>query len=74
MSNNITMPLKTIRVKQNSQEFLLGVFSIEDILKFTRYTEYTILGFDEENDNRPITRGEVQRKLNSSKVEEIADF
>jgi len=62
------------RVRQNNQEFLLGIFKIADILKFTRYTEYTILGFDEENDNKPITKGEVQRKLNSSKVESIADF
>ena len=66
--------LKTKKVRQNNQEFLLGVFAIKDILKFTRYTEYTILGFDEENDNRPITKKEVQRKLSPSKVSQIADF
>lgn len=66
--------LKTQRVRQNSQEFLLGIFKMSDILSFTRYTEYTILGFDEEKDNKPITRDEVQRKLNHSKVEGIADF
>lgn len=63
MSNiNNIFCLKTQRVLQNNQEFLLGVFNIEDILKFTRYTEYTILGFDENDNNRPITRSEVQRK------------
>jgi len=72
MNNNCI--LKTQRVKQNNQEFLLGIFKIQDILNFTRYTEYTILGFDEENDNKPITKAEVQRKLSPSKVEQIADF
>lgn len=73
MKNN-NYELITQRVIQNNQEFLLGVFSIEEILKFTRYTEYTILGFDEDNDNRPITKEEVQRKLNPSKVNSIVNF
>lgn len=66
--------LKTQRVEQNNQEFLLGIFSIKDILKFTRHTEYTILGFDEENDNKPITKPEIQRKLIPSKVNSIVNF
>ena len=69
-----TFILHTQRVVQNNQEFLLGVFNIEDILKFTRYTEYTILDFDEENDNKPVTNPEVQRKLSPSKVNAIVDF
>ena len=73
MKNN-NYELVTQRVIQNNQEFLLGVFSIEEILKFTRYTEYTILGFDEENDNKPITKDEVQRKLNPSKINSIVNF
>ena len=72
MNNNFS--LTTQRVVQNNQEFLIGVFNIEDILRFTRYTEYTILGFDEENDNRPITKKEVQRKLIPSKINSIVDF
>lgn len=67
-------PLITRRVEQNNQEFLLGVFTIEEILKFTRYTKYTILGFDEENDFKPITNDEVQRKLSASKVKSIVNF
>ena len=74
MSNKQNLTLKTQRVVQNHQEFLIGVFEIKDILKFTRYTEFTILGFDEEDNNRPITRSEVQRKLIPSKVASIVDF
>lgn len=64
--------LKTRKVTQNSQEYLLGVFKISEVLRFARYTEYTILGFDD--DNLPITNKQVQRKLNSAKVESIAKF
>lgn len=66
------MILPTRKVVQNSQEYLLGIFKVQDILKFTRYTEYTILGFDE--DNLPITNKQVQRKLNSAKVNSIVNF
>jgi len=71
-SNNLVLNAK--RVHQNNQEFLLGIFNIADIFRFTRYSEYTILGFEEGNDNKPITNPEVQRKLNSSKVEAIREL
>jgi DGQHR domain-containing protein len=64
--------LNTRKVSQNSQEYLLGIFKISEVLRFARYTEYTILGFDDEN--LPITNKQVQRKLNSAKVESIAKF
>jgi DGQHR domain-containing protein len=64
--------LDTRKVSQNSQEYLLGIFKISEVLRFARYTEYTILGFDDEN--LPITNKQVQRKLNSAKVESIAKF
>ncbi|WP_282085279.1 DGQHR domain-containing protein [Aquimarina algiphila] len=67
-------PLITQRVEQNNQEFLLGVFTIEQVLKFTRYTKYTILGFDEENEFKPRTNREVQRKLSASKINSIVSF
>lgn len=66
------MILTTHKVVQNSQEYLLGIFKVQDILRFTRYTEYTILGFDE--NNIPITNKEVQRKLNTAKVNSIVNF
>lgn len=64
--------LNTRKVTQNSQEYLLGIFKISEVLRFAHYTEYTILGFDDEN--LPITNKQVQRKLNSAKVESIAKF
>jgi DGQHR domain-containing protein len=64
--------LNTNKVTQNSQEYLMGIFKISEILRFARYTEYTILGFDD--NNFPITNKQVQRKLNSAKVESIAKF
>lgn len=66
------MILTTHKVVQNSQEYLLGIFKVQDILRFTRYTEYTILGFNE--NNIPITNKEVQRKLNTAKVNSIVNF
>jgi DGQHR domain-containing protein len=64
--------LNTRKVTQNSQEYLLGIFKISEVMRFAHYTEYTILGFDDEN--LPITNKQVQRKLNSAKVESIAKF
>lgn len=64
--------LNTKKIIQNNQEYLLGIFKISDVLKFTRYTEYTILGFDE--DNKPITNNQVQRRLDKKKVESISNF
>jgi DGQHR domain-containing protein len=64
--------LNTKKVTQNNQEYLLGIFKISEVLRFARYTEYTILGFDD--NNLPITNKQVQRKLNSAKVESIAKF
>ncbi|MCK9159498.1 MAG: DGQHR domain-containing protein [Bacteroidaceae bacterium] len=64
--------LNTKKIAQNNQEYLLGIFRISDVLKFTRYTEYTILGFDEEN--KPITNNQVQRRLDKKKVESISNF
>lgn len=66
------MILNTKKVTQNSQEYLLGIFKISEVLCFARYTEYTILGFDD--NNFPITNKQVQRRLNSAKIESIAKF
>ncbi|MBL4586842.1 MAG: DGQHR domain-containing protein, partial [Flavobacteriales bacterium] len=74
MQKTESLVLPTRRVLQNNQEYLLGVFKIQDVLAFTRYSEYTILSFDEENDNKPETSKEVQRKISPSKVKSISDF
>lgn len=64
--------ISTQRVRQNNQEFLVGIFSIRQILMFTRYTERLIVGYDD--DNFPIYNREIQRKTEKSRVDKIADF
>jgi DGQHR domain-containing protein len=59
-------------VNQNQQEFVVGVFSIKQILTFTKYTKRLIRAYDEEN--RPIYNDEIQRVVENSRVEKIADF
>lgn len=61
-----------IPVTQNKQEFIIGVFKINQILKFTRFTERLIVGYND--DNKPIYNKEIQRKVENSRVEKIADF
>ena len=61
-----------IPVTQNKQEFIIGVFKISQILKFTRFTERLIVGYND--DNKPIYNKEIQRKVENSRVEKIADF
>lgn len=60
------------RVKQNNQEFLIGVFTINQILSFTKFTERLIDHFDD--NNFPVYNPRVQRKIESGRVEKIADF
>ncbi len=60
------------KVRQNNQEFLVGIFSIKQILSFTKYTERLIVYFDD--DNKPEYNKQVQRKVETSRVEKIADF
>ena len=60
------------RVKQNNQEFLVGIFSIRQILSITKHTERLIDYFDE--NNFPKYNPRIQRKLEPGRVEKIADF
>ncbi|RBN49469.1 DGQHR domain-containing protein [Flavobacterium psychrolimnae] len=76
--------IKTRKVTQNNQEFLLGVFKISQVLNFTKYTERLIVGFKETTSNDETFEGQsqimpeynpqIQRKTNNAKVERIADF
>lgn len=61
-----------IPVNQNQQEFIVGVFKIGQILTFTRYTKRVIRDFDEKGE--PIYNREIQREVENSRVEKIADF
>jgi DGQHR domain-containing protein len=64
--------IKCIPVFQNQQDFLIGVFTIGTILKFTKYTKRLIVGFDD--DNMPFYNPQIQRDLENSRVQKIADF
>ncbi|MES2382159.1 MAG: DGQHR domain-containing protein [Bacteroidota bacterium] len=72
MSYFIDNKIKCLPVFQNQQDFLIGVFSIGTILKFTKYTKRLIVGFDEEN--LPIYNPQIQRDLENLRVQKIADF
>ncbi|QHI36738.1 hypothetical protein IMCC3317_21080 [Kordia antarctica] len=64
--------INAIPVRQNKQDFLIGVYSIENILKFTKYTERLITGYDEQEE--PIYNKQIQRNIENSRVQKIADF
>lgn len=64
--------IKGIPVNQGEQDFIIGKASIADILQYTRYTERVIIGYDEEE--KPIYNQHVQRKVEMSRVNKIADF
>jgi DGQHR domain-containing protein len=61
-----------IPVVQNQQEFLVGVFPIKRLLRFTRYTRRILIGLDEEG--MPIYNPEIQREVENARVQKIADF
>jgi len=59
-------------VLQNKQDFVVGVFTIEQILKFTKYTTRLVVAFDD--DGTPIYNNQIQRFVENSRVQKIADF
>lgn len=59
-------------VSQNGQDFIIGKASIGELLQYTRYTERLIIGYDE--NEKPLYNDRVQRKVEKSRVEKIADF
>lgn len=71
MENN-GIKIKGFPVTQNEQDFIIGKATINEILKFTRYTERVIIDYDEEG--RPIYNEQVQRKVEPQRVNKIADF
>jgi DGQHR domain-containing protein len=61
-----------IPVRQNQQEFVVGVFKIGQILTFTKYTTRVIRDYDEKG--FPVYNDEIQREVENPRVEKIADF
>lgn len=72
MNYFIDNKIKCIPVFQNQQDFLIGVFSIGTILKFTKFTKRLIVDFDEQN--IPVYNPQIQRELENPRVQKIADF
>jgi len=60
------------RVVQGNQEFLLAVVSVAQLKKYTRYTERIVTNFDEQG--KPVYNEEIQRKTDSAKVNQIAQY
>ncbi|REC60432.1 hypothetical protein DRF65_20430 [Chryseobacterium pennae] len=67
-----TGKIEAIAVRQNKQDFLIGVYSIQEILKFTKYTRRLIVSYDE--DGEPIYNEQIQRNIENPRVQKIADF
>ena len=64
--------IKGFPVSQNGQDFIIGKAPIGEVLKYTRYTERLIIAYDE--DEKPIYNKQVQRKVDSSRTRQIANF
>lgn len=66
------MTIQGILITQNDQEFIIGKATIKQILTYTKYTERLIVGYDEKD--YPIYNDHIQRKVESTRVNKIADF
>ncbi|MFC6877709.1 DGQHR domain-containing protein [Flavobacterium myungsuense] len=69
LTNNI---IKGIPVVQNKQDFVVSVFTIEQIFKFTKFTNRLIVGYDE--NQLPVYNEQIQRFVENSRVVKISDF
>lgn len=72
MKNEFNNVIKGTSVVQNQQEFVIAKFTIGQILRFTKYTHRLIVNYDDENN--PIYNKQIQRFVEKSRVEKIADF
>ena len=64
--------IKGFPVSQNGQDFIIGKAPIGEVLQYTRYTERLIIAYDE--DEKPIYNKHVQRKVDSARTRQIANF
>lgn len=69
LKNNKILATKVV---QNNQEFYIGVFSLRELLSFTKFTERLIVDYDDKN--LPIYNDQIQRKVDNSRVDKIVDF
>jgi DGQHR domain-containing protein len=68
----ISLTVSGIPVIQNQQDFIVGVFKIGQLLRYTKYTKRLIVNYDE--NGMPEYNPEIQREVENSRVEKIADF
>lgn len=64
--------IRGIPVVQNKQDFVVGIFTIQQILKFTKYTNRLIIALDD--DGQPIYNNHIQRFVENARVNKISDF
>jgi len=64
--------IKGFPVTQNGQDFIIGKAKINELLEYTMYTNRLIVGFDE--DEKPIYNNQVQRRVDDTRANKIADF
>lgn len=64
--------IKGFPVSQNGQDFIVGKATIGELLQYTMYTNRLIVGFDE--DDKPIYNEQVQRRVDDTRANQIADF
>lgn len=72
MNNLIDNIIKGMPVVQNKQDFVVSVFTIEQIFKFTKFTNRLIVGYDD--DNMPVYNEQIQRFVENPRVVKISDF
>jgi len=72
MNNLIDNKIIGFPIIQNQQDFIIGKFSISQIFKFTKYTARILNSFDEYG--KPIYNDEIQREIENSRANKIADF
>lgn len=64
--------IKGFPVTQNGQDFIIGKAKIGELLEYTMYTNRLIVGFDD--DEKPIYNDQVQRRVDDTRANKIADF
>lgn len=69
---NSTIEIKGFPVYQNGQDFIIGTAKIYDLIQYTMFTERLVVGFDE--NERPIYSDTIQRKVETKRANQIADF
>lgn len=72
MNNLIDNSVIGFPIIQNQQDFVIAKFNIAQIFSFTKYTSRILNSFDD--DGKPLYNNEVQREIEKSRVEKIADF